>query len=208
MNDNELTSRSLDDLARLARAGEREAERVFFDDLRVRFLEIAKRRVREEDREDLVQDALGIVLAKYRRTESPSLLPWGLTILRNVIGNYYQRRATREREQSLEERTEKGREAQVPALEILEQRAAQERVERVLAAMESLARRHPRCGQLFRRLLESLQLGGGAREISRRAMAWLRGDLDGATENSLYVALHRCRQQLRRALHDLEGARP
>ena len=48
--------------------------------------------------EDVVQDALRIVFDRYGEIkQGPGILVWGLTVLRNVIGNHYQAR-DRERE--------------------------------------------------------------------------------------------------------------
>ena len=82
---------SLDGLCAAALARDARAEAALFATLRERFLAVAKRRVREDDLEDLVQDALRIVHQKHgQRQPGPGILVWSLAVLRNVIGNYYQ----------------------------------------------------------------------------------------------------------------------
>ena len=62
--------------------------------LRQRFTEIAARRVDAAAVEDLVQDAMRVVLEKGG--EQPRL-DWCFQVLRNVVGNYYRREKTRRR---------------------------------------------------------------------------------------------------------------
>jgi len=156
--------------------------------------------VRDEDAEDLVQEAMQIVHARLQAGElTDGVLVWSLAVLRNRIGNYYQRRARRAGEEPFEE----GRHASggSPLAEMLEA----EMKEQVLVAVEVLAERHPRCGLLFRRILESLSLGGSPGEVTRRALGKLRDDLQGLSSGALYVALHRCRGRLRTILTELEA---
>ena len=82
---------SLDELAERSRDGHEQSSDQLLASLRVRFLAIAKRRVRPDDLEDVVQDALRIVHQKHREIEAErGMLMWSLAVLRNVIGNYYQ----------------------------------------------------------------------------------------------------------------------
>ncbi|MEZ4388181.1 MAG: sigma factor [Candidatus Krumholzibacteriia bacterium] len=84
---------SLDTLRQRALAGDPAAEAALFEDLRVRFLALAKRRVQPDHAEDVVQEALGVVLRKLPDLPPDrGLLVWSLTVLRNVIGNHYQAR--------------------------------------------------------------------------------------------------------------------
>lgn len=202
---------SLDRLSQQALDGDAGAAATFFASLRVRFLSIAKRRVREDSLEDVVQEALQIVHAKYGERESDrGILVWSLTVLRNVIGNYYQakERSTR-------------REAVVEDLEILPAAAGSgstlgwpveivdgpsEVTERILQAITSLAEQNPRCGSIFQRILESLDLGGGPREVSQRALAAVQRDDPDLSRGSFYTALHRCRARLREILAAMEAS--
>lgn len=205
------TDLSLDELAVRARAGEHPAETTLFEALRVRFLDIAKRRVRRDDLEDVVQETLQIVHAKYgNREHQPGMLTWSLAVLRNVIGNYYQKRERLDRGEPFEERLhsapgslggQSGAGFSIPGSDPLGEFAQQ-----VLKAISLLAEKEPRCGVLFRKILESLDMGGGQREISRRVMERLREDHPGASRGSLYVALHRCRTRLREIIREMDGS--
>ena len=198
----------LDVIAARARSGDREAEEVFFESLRVRFLAVAKRRVRT-DLEDVVQDSLRVIHAKYRETGSQvRILTWAMVVLRNVIGNYYQKRRMLDRGEPFEDRVHAAKVAGSPTRSPLENSEGPgESTQRVLAAIGILARRHPRCGLLFRRILERLAEGGSQRDISGAASDQLERDLDGLSRNALYVALHRCRNRLRGIMREIDGAR-
>jgi len=194
----------LDLLSARACAGDAGAEAALFADLRVRFLTIAKRRVREDSLEDVVHDALRIVHEKYRgRTGERGMLIWSLTVLRNVIGNWYQSkaRAIRRRvdvELHLLPDPQSGSSPEAAFLE--GEAAAGETAVRLEEGISALARKHPRCGTIFRHILGSLARGGGPREISQRALARMREDEPDITPGGFYTALHRCRSRLRQEL--------
>ena len=77
---------SIDKLGTLAGEGDERAEAALFENLRVRFLQVAKPRVREDDLEDVIQDALQIVHGKYRdRPAGRAILVWSLAVLRNAF---------------------------------------------------------------------------------------------------------------------------
>jgi len=194
-------SLDLDGLAARAAAGDGKAAERLFDDLRERFDALAKRRVREDEREDCVQDALRIVHGKYRtRPESAAILPWSLTVLRHVIGNVYQRRARAERHEELP--------AEGPPVrdfDPLEGVDADRLRARVALAVSRLAREHPRCGSIFRAILDGLARGDGPDDVVRAALSTVREAEPELTVGNFHVILHRCRGRLRRAL---EGARP
>jgi hypothetical protein len=65
--------------------------------LREIFAAVAKRRIRNEvDAEEIVQEALATVLEKSAAQEyEKSFLQWAFGVLRNKIGNYYQKRDRR-----------------------------------------------------------------------------------------------------------------
>ncbi len=191
---------SLDELAAGWLAGDARAETLLFTELHVRFSAIAKRRVQQDHLEDLVQDALQIVLRKGKEQQRrEKVLLWSLTILRNVIGNHYQ---ARQREQ--------GR--MVTGEEILqhiadpatsgagEQEMGEELVEGLSRALRELAHRFPRCAALFDGILASVEDGGGQREISQRALAIVQRTNPDLTRGGFYTALHRCRARLRALL--------
>ena len=70
------------------------------DELGRRFREIATRRVAADDVDDVVQEALRIVVQKSSGSGSFEELPpiaWSMQVLRNTVGNYYKRERTRRR---------------------------------------------------------------------------------------------------------------
>jgi DNA-directed RNA polymerase specialized sigma24 family protein len=159
--------------------------------LRARFLEIARGRVEEEAVEDVVQDALAIVHRKgavlLDAGELPPL-PWCFRVLRNVIGNHYQRAQTRARasnpgsaEHARVVELFTGRPAPTP-LEALERRE----LTRVLEeAIDELAARDAECGRLLREMLGRGE-GGGAASCGPSSAG--------------YVRAFRCRRKLREIL--------
>ena len=196
---------SLDRLAAAAAAGDDAARARLFTDLRERFLRIAKRRVREDALEDVVQDALRIVLERHRerRAEVP-ILVWSLAVLRNVIGNHYQ---SRYRERQRRQPVADWHRLAVPdrTADPLDELAAGELREALERALERLAVTSARCARLFRVLLESLRGGGGGREVTARVLDVLRRDDPRLTRNAFYVMLHRCRARLRVLLERERG---
>ncbi len=201
MTDAAASGTSLDALYDRCLSGDSTAEAALFAQLRVRFLSIAKRRVQKDHAEDVVQDALQIVLTKHRqRGAGAGILVWGLTVLRNVIGNYYQ---ARERE--------KGRLDYVSDPQDLSDLATFEPdmdtavlQQRLLAAIEELARKFPRCGAIFHGILSSLERGGSPHRVTQRALTDAQKQYPKLTRNSFYVALHRCRASLRGILDEME----
>jgi DNA-directed RNA polymerase specialized sigma24 family protein len=207
MDDSPMTQPSLDEIADQASAGNATAESSLFQALRVRFVSIAKRRVREDDVDDVVQDALRVVHGKYReRSSPPGVLVWSLAILRNVIGNYYQARKRESGRVTLEDGIEGVR---APSAEGVTAAGwpmpGEEMVDQIVAAIETLSRKEPRCGRIFRGILKSLEMGGGSREISGRVLDFVRRDVPEMTRGNFYVALHRCRSHLREILQEMEG---
>lgn len=190
---------SLDKLASSAGTGDLQAEAALFETLRVRFLEIAKLRVREDDSEDVIQDALQIVHGKYRdRPAGRGILIWSLAVLRNVIGNYYQKRARLGRGEPFDDRRHSPTADSDPLLD--------QGGEEIFAALQHLSGEQPRCGEFFRRVLASFAEGGDPAQINRRALQKLRRDHPGMSRGSLYVALHRCRKRLREILERGQAA--
>jgi DNA-directed RNA polymerase specialized sigma24 family protein len=206
MAEAESPASSLDELCDRAVAGDERARSELFATLRVRFLQVAKRRVHGDHLEDVVQDALGIVLDKYHaRTGETGILVWSFTVLRNVIGNYYQsRRRDVERTTHVED-WQTFRAASV-VVDPTRDRQTAEFTGRLEEAVAKLARKSPRCGRLFANLLESFRIGGGQREVSRRALEMAQREDPGLSRNTFYVALHRCRAQLRALLDAEEGS--
>lgn len=197
-------ARSLDNLHELALAGDPGARSALFDALRVRFLTLAKRRVQTDHAEDVVQDALRIVFDRYDKIKpGPGILIWGLTVLRNVIGNHYQAR-DRERER-LDFVDELPRDAAASEDPLGETMLAQTTAN-LLAAIAELGRRFPRCARLFHGLLDSLEHGGTPNQVSSRALHLVQREDPTLTRGTFYTALHRCRAHLRAVMdHGQEG---
>jgi RNA polymerase sigma factor (sigma-70 family) len=200
------SAESLEKIAQAALSGDEAAESRLFQALRVRFIQIAKRRVRDDHVEDVVHDTLNIVLTKYRDREGDSgILVWSLTVLRNVIGNYYQaRKRTDDRQQYVEDWQTLDAASEISDPTIVME--AEELADRLNDAVARLARKSMRCGRIFAGLSASLQTGGGQREISSRALALVQKDFPEMTRNTFYVALHRCRAQLRLLLDKTEAS--
>jgi len=196
MNLDQAPDTTLDELAAAWLSGDERAESRLFETLRVRFLGIAKRRVQPDHLEDLVQEALQIVLRKGRQQQrTENVLIWSLTVLRNVIGNHYQARKRENERMATGENIldhladETARPDEIP-----------ERDPGLEQALTRLAAKFPRCGKIFAAILDSLAAGGGPREVSQRALETVQRQEPGLARGSFYTALHRCRSQLRALL--------
>jgi len=189
------SAESLDRLARRWLAGDGAAESALFTSLRVRFLALAKRRVHEDHAEDVVQDALKIVHERYAAAgHERNILVWSLTVLRNVIGNHYQKRGReQERFSQVEDIQRLGETAAAPDAELVGSSFRQG----VEVAITDLGERFPRCGTIFQAFLSSLEHGGSPREVSTRALQIVQRSQPEFKRNAFYVALHRCRGYLR-----------
>jgi RNA polymerase sigma factor (sigma-70 family) len=153
--------------------------------LRIRFLELARRRVPADAAEDLVHEALGIIHA--RGDETPDGLPplaWCFQVLRNVIGNWYQRRDSRERWEQRARLQESP--VVITPLQALEEREALSRIER---GLRRLAKTDPNCGRYLRRIVE----GADSAEVAAQ---------EGIEAGAFYRRLYRCRAKLRELLRE------
>jgi len=161
---------------------------LWLGDLRARFVDVARKRVPAEAVEDVVQEALTVVHTKgtgAAETERPPL-PWCFQVLRNVVGNYYQRQRTRDAAAQpgsasrahMEEITG-GRPDPTP-LEALERSETARLLRAAVAELASLDRL---CGSLLRSLLEETA-------PARR----------GGAPSTSYVRAFRCRQKLKAIL--------
>jgi RNA polymerase sigma factor (sigma-70 family) len=164
-------------------------------DLRRRFVELTRRRVPEAEVEDLVQEAMATILARSAEIEEAKLvegkppLAWCFVVLRNTIGNYYQRRE-RWGSRATEDATEQLVGPGTPA-EALERKELRELIRQALDRMRS---GDPQCWGF----LERLGNGMKPRRIAEEA---------GLEESVLYRRLYRCRQKFRRLLEE-GGVRP
>lgn len=198
-----LDASSLDALCTRAQAGDGRAEGDLFSSLRVRFLQLAKRRVQTDHIEDVVQDALKIVCDRYgERKQGVGILAWSLTVLRNVIGNYYQSRQTERRHMDfVDEYPHQAASRDDPLATTL----ADESGNLIREAIGELAERFPRCGRIFANLLANLEQGGSPQEVSTRTLNAMQGEIPDLTRGGFYTALHRCRGHLRAIWDQRQG---
>ncbi len=148
--------------------------------LRQRFAEIAARRVPEDMVEDLVHDALGIVLAKgpaeaFRQGRSDPPLRWSFNVLRNVIGNWYQKR--RHHETVDDHELHDGRPDALASL------TTAERALSIRAAVDELRRSRPDCADW----LWSMAQGAKAGVLAASARM---------EQAAFYRKIYRCRKLL------------
>ncbi len=159
-------------------------------DLRRRFVSVARRRVPEADVEDIVQDALRVVVEKHiqgpgsRLVEGAPPIAWSFTVLRNTIGNHYQRARVRQRVHVPLD-TAVGAADDLPTpLEALESSDAVERIRRAIA---ELPPESENCSRYLLALIEG------------RSPAELAGE-EGLEQSVLYRRVYRCRQMLKARL--------
>ncbi len=181
----DLDRATTEEVGKAARSGDRGALEELSRRLRVSFLAIAKQRVWDQDTaEDLVQDALAVVAEKITAIpDDAEVLPWCLTVLRNVVGNYYSSRSRLERlgrwVGSLAVRWHGGSNAQAEE--------AREEIQRVL----------PRLSPRSRQLIEWVLAGFTPEEM--------QGFLGLPSRGALYMRLYRSREELREALEQERG---
>ena len=171
----------------------------WLDQLRARFLAIAARRVPAAAAEDLVQEALMIVVQKGVRPGAAAgastagaidglpPLAWCFQVLRNTVGNWYQRERTRRSAADPSSVTHgQLRDASAPErsptpLEALEHA---ETAGLVADALRELAAESGSCARYLRGIAE----GEKPASIARR---------EGLEEGVLYRRIYRCREKLR-----------
>ncbi|MFN0150174.1 MAG: hypothetical protein ACKVU1_05610 [bacterium] len=149
--------------------------------------------------EDVVHDALAIVFektgapAEAAHANEPPALPWCFQVLRNVIGNLYQKERTRARASNPESEMHarlhefSGRALEPTPMESLERR---ERSRLLREAIDTLAAEDDFCGKHFRELLH-----GSDSDASRSAAAG-----SNAATSTFHVRLFRCRKKLKAIL--------
>lgn len=157
----------------------------WLENLRAEFVRIASRRVDTSDVEDVVQEAMRVIAEKGLDGEADSVdglapLAWCYQVLRNTIGNHYQRRRTRA-QWTVADTTAADKAA---VLESLDGRAALEAIEGALAEM---ARTDPQCARYLSRLADGERPGEVARDEKVDVPVFSR-------------RLYRCRGKLRRLL--------
>jgi len=171
----------LDGMVVQAQQGDQELREEIFSFLHVRFLVLAKHRL-TEGAEDVVQETLMVVYKHFSELETlGKLLAFGNQVLRNKIGNVYQKR-----------RTIKGlkvemREIAEPRYYINGELDAVELNRIIRQSIDKVGEKHPYC----RAILLGLYEGLSASEISIRL---------GISKSQLKVRTFRCRQALREVL--------
>ncbi len=148
--------------------------------LRRRFAEIAARRVPADAVEDIVHDALGIVLAKgpaiaRQENRSEPSLRWSFNVLRNVIGNWYQKRRRHEAVEDLDLHDN--------CPDALAALTTAERAQTIRAAVDELRRDRPDCADWLWSMAEGVKAGVLA-ERARMEQA------------AFYRKIYRCRRML------------
>jgi DNA-directed RNA polymerase specialized sigma24 family protein len=158
--------------------------------LRERFISIARRRVAADAVEDVVQDALRVVIERgipvpgALAHEGEPMLAYCFQVLRNVIGNHYQKERVQQR------RREPGMPDSGfadPAPVPLESVASKEAVRIVGECIASMTGADAACGRYLRRLAD----GAGVGELARE---------ERLAEAVLYRRVYRCRIKLRSLL--------
>ena len=156
-------------------------------DLRREFVRLASRRVDADDVEDVVQDAMRVIAEKgIDRGAAPvgdaMPLAWCFQVLRNTIGNHYQRQRTKQRWTDTNE--EVVARAPANAIESLDSGSTLSVIEGALADM---AKTDGKCAGYLSRLADGARAGDIADEESVERAAF-------------YRRLYRCRQKLRELL--------
>jgi RNA polymerase sigma factor (sigma-70 family) len=157
--------------------------------LRDRFVAVARRRLPSEAVEDVVQEALTVVYEKGIRVPQADAidgmppLAWCFQVLRNLIGNFYQKQRTRAATMSPDEDVERLDAAdQSPTpLEALESREVRRLVRQALG---ELGKQDGTCAHYLQRLLEGLTPADLASE-------------EAVEPAVLYRRVYRCRIKLR-----------
>lgn len=165
-----------------ASVGDRSSN-AWLEDLRKQFLRLAARRVDEPYVEDVVQDALRVVIEKS--PEATPELAWCFQVLRHTIGNHYRREQTRRRWMEADPEGELLAQAAGPSL--LEAMDAKETAQLFAVSIRELGGPDDTCRQYLSRLLQ----GASPKQVANAA------SLDAAV---FYRRLYRCRQRLREIL--------
>ena len=169
--------------------GTRNAADAWLKQLRERFVSITRRRVAPDAVEDIVQDAMRVVIERglsgpgSMETGEPALA-WCFQVLRNVIGNHYQKERVRQRRTGPDV---DDLDPHDPAPAPLEALASDEALRVVGDCLAEMAASDAGCARYLRRLVEGL----APRDLARE---------EDVTEAVLYRRVYRCRLKLRERL--------
>ena len=162
-----------------ARQGDQEAKETLFQELRERFLPIVEHEIwEEENREDVLQDLMRIMVEKLEMGESVSH-PYGYAcgVLNNLIKAYIKKKK-RERETFVKptgENPEPGSEGPDPWDPI--------RRKRLVECLTQLFEKHPEYAPILERLMKEYTPREIAAELNMRA-------------SRVHIIIHRCRKRL------------
>jgi RNA polymerase sigma factor (sigma-70 family) len=153
--------------------------------LRREFVRIASRRVDESDVEDVVQEAMRVIAEKgIDRGADPVdgfvPLAWCFQVLRNTIGNHYQRQRTRQRWTE----TDPVAVDRAHSPRVSESMDSQTTLALVEDALDDMARTDAKCADYLTRLADGARAGDIA-------------DDEAIGRAVFYRRLYRCRQKLR-----------
>jgi RNA polymerase sigma factor (sigma-70 family) len=164
--------------------GDKLAEKELFSYLTVRFVALAKRRLRsKDDAEDVAQEACATVLSKYKVDLSiVNFEAWAYGVLRMKIGNHLQKKNTRQEQPLLENES----------LDAAKKSAYQcdpELALRLSNCVRKLVTTFPR----YARVLNLIHQGYKSDEICQRLKI---------SPNNMYVILSRGRSMLKQCLEE------
>ncbi len=162
-----------------AQNGDKNAEDKIFQYLFVRFCYLAKQRVGEGACEDIAQEACLTVLEKYHSlAASVEFEAWAYKVLRNKIGNYYQKLTSEANYIVVDDKT----------VEYAHPKDANPRLRvRILDCLKNVYKVNPR----YHRILQLVSEGYKTDEICREL---------NVNPNNLYVLLNRSRKLLKDCL--------
>jgi len=178
----------LDGMVVQAQQGDQELREEIFSFLHVRFLVLAKHRL-TEGAEDVVQETLIVIHEHFSELETlKTLLAFGNQVLRNKIGNIYQKRST------VKELTVEMKEITEPRYSINGELDAAQLDRLIRTSIDKLSKKCAYCPAILLCLYEGLS----ASETSSRL---------GISKSILKVRTCRCRQALREVLLTEYGLR-
>lgn len=151
-------------------------------------MRLASRRVDEADVEDVVQEAMRVIAEKgIDRGAEPvgdaMSMAWCFQVLRNTIGNHYQRQKTRQR--WTETDTDVVERAQNPR--VIEAMDSETTLALIEGALGEMLQSDPKCAGYLSRLVDGARAGDIA-------------DGESIERATFYRRLYRCRQKLRELL--------
>lgn len=170
----------LEQLCRLAKADDANAERELFSHLTDSFRIFAQHKFRDRaEAEEVAQDALAVVAQKYKETSFvSSFAGWAHNILRNTISSHIRQKASRARLRP---------QAEVAMAGLVQGQVSEDIRRKILACLRDVARSNRR----FARAINLHYQGFTATEI---------GDRLGITREYFYVVLARGRAMLEACL--------